>query len=273
MARTHDLNSLFAALSARHHGDFDAQQGQSPGGAVRAPGGRQQERRRHERAGQSHRALHHHAARVAHPAHLEQTLLPPAITMALYFVIFGSPSSAGASARCTASATSTKHRARPDRDERTSERLRQHLQLLLRRQFQRFVEEMLLSPPITELGDAHRLPSAAVCCGLMVGVIVLGVSLFFTTPAPRPSRSLSTFVLACGGVRPGRLRQRRVRQVRRHRHRADLRAHPAHLSRRRVLFGRPAARAWRTISHANPVLYMVSAFRYGILGVSDVGWA
>ena len=28
---------------------------------------------------------------------------------------------------------------------------------------------------------------------------------------------------------------------------------------------------WRTISHANPVLYMVNAFRYGILGVSDVG--
>ena len=29
------------------------------------------------------------------------------------------------------------------------------------------------------------------------------------------------------------------------------------------------------ISHANPILYMVNAFRYGILGISDVsvGWA
>ena len=27
---------------------------------------------------------------------------------------------------------------------------------------------------------------------------------------------------------------------------------------------------WRTISHFNPILYMVNAFRYGMLGVSDV---
>jgi ABC-2 type transport system permease protein len=32
---------------------------------------------------------------------------------------------------------------------------------------------------------------------------------------------------------------------------------------------------WRAISHANPILYMVNAFRYGVLGISDVsvGWA
>jgi len=28
---------------------------------------------------------------------------------------------------------------------------------------------------------------------------------------------------------------------------------------------------WRTLSLANPVLYMVSAFRYGVLGVADIG--
>jgi hypothetical protein len=27
---------------------------------------------------------------------------------------------------------------------------------------------------------------------------------------------------------------------------------------------------WQTISLANPVLYMVNAFRYGVLGVSDI---
>jgi ABC-2 type transport system permease protein len=27
---------------------------------------------------------------------------------------------------------------------------------------------------------------------------------------------------------------------------------------------------WRAISHANPILYMVNAFRYGVLGISDV---
>jgi len=30
---------------------------------------------------------------------------------------------------------------------------------------------------------------------------------------------------------------------------------------------------WQTISHANPVLYMVNAFRYSILGFSDVSFA
>jgi ABC-2 type transport system permease protein len=28
---------------------------------------------------------------------------------------------------------------------------------------------------------------------------------------------------------------------------------------------------WQTVSRANPILYMVNAFRYGILGVSDIG--
>jgi ABC-2 type transport system permease protein len=27
---------------------------------------------------------------------------------------------------------------------------------------------------------------------------------------------------------------------------------------------------WREISHANPILYMVNAFRYGLLGISDI---
>jgi ABC-2 type transport system permease protein len=32
---------------------------------------------------------------------------------------------------------------------------------------------------------------------------------------------------------------------------------------------------WKEISYANPILYMVNAFRYGLLGVSDIelGWA
>jgi ABC-2 type transport system permease protein len=27
---------------------------------------------------------------------------------------------------------------------------------------------------------------------------------------------------------------------------------------------------WKELSHANPILYMVNAFRYGVLGISDV---
>ena len=32
---------------------------------------------------------------------------------------------------------------------------------------------------------------------------------------------------------------------------------------------------WEGVSRANPILYMINAFRFGVLGVSDidVGWA
>lgn len=30
---------------------------------------------------------------------------------------------------------------------------------------------------------------------------------------------------------------------------------------------------WQTLSHANPILYMVNAFRYGMLGTSDISVA
>ena len=50
----------------------------------------------------------------------------------------------------------------------------------------------------------------------------------------------------------------------------DVRADATHLSRRRVLLDLAAARWAQGVSHANPILYMVNAFRYGFLGVSDV---
>jgi ABC-2 type transport system permease protein len=30
---------------------------------------------------------------------------------------------------------------------------------------------------------------------------------------------------------------------------------------------------WQNVSKANPILYMVNAFRYGVLGASDIGIA
>jgi ABC-2 type transport system permease protein len=68
-----------------------------------------------------------------------------------------------------------------------------------------------------------------------------------------------------------RLRQRGVREeVRRHRDRADLHPHAADLPGRRVLFGEAAAGWAEAATHLNPVFYMVNAFRFGLLGISDV---
>ena len=38
----------------------------------------------------------------------------------------------------------------------------------------------------------------------------------------------------------------------------------------RVLLAQSVPPFWQTVSLANPVLHMVNAFRYGILGVSDI---
>ena len=46
---------------------------------------------------------------------------------------------------------------------------------------------------------------------------------------------------------------------------------PLYLSRRGVLLPITMLPNWaHVVSHANPILYMVSAFRYGFLGTTDV---
>jgi ABC-2 type transport system permease protein len=38
-----------------------------------------------------------------------------------------------------------------------------------------------------------------------------------------------------------------------------------------LLFDPHAARAWRTITHFNPVVYLISGFRWSFYGAGDVG--
>ena len=139
--------------------------------------------------------------------------------------------------------------------------------------FGRHVEEMLVSP-MPQLGDPRAATSPArVLRGLMVGVIVLCIAMCFTHVRMHASvGDADDRAARRDDLLARRLRQRGVREeVRRHRDRADLHPDAAHLPRRRVLFGRPAAAVWaETATHLNPILYMVNAFRYGLLGVSDV---
>ena len=68
----------------------------------------------------------------------------------------------------------------------------------------------------------------------------------------------------------GRLRQRGLRQeVRRHRHRPGLHPHPlTYLGG--VFYSVKLLPGWAEAATLNPIFYMVNAFRYGLLGVSDV---
>ena len=83
---------------------------------------------------------------------------------------------------------------------------------------------------------------------------------------------LAAVLLTTLGLRARRLHQCAVRQeLRPDELDPDFRADAAHLFRRRVLLDRAAAATGRSgCRHVNPILYMVNAFRYGFLGVSDV---
>ena len=138
--------------------------------------------------------------------------------------------------------------------------------------FGKHVEELLVSPlPNWVIVGGYAV--GGVVRGLLVGAAVTVVSLVFThlhvhhLLVVLTALLLTSVTFALGGLpqcavreelRPGELD-------------SGLRAHAAHLLRRRVLLGEPAAGLGaRAVATSNPILYMVNAFRYGFLGVSDV---
>jgi ABC-2 type transport system permease protein len=210
-----------------------------------------------------------------------QTLLPPAITMTLYFVIFGSliGSRIGTIANGSDGAPIS-----------YIEYIAPGLIMMsviqnaygnisssfFGAKFQRFVEEMLVSPmpSWTILGG---YVSGAVLRGLMVGVIVLGISLFFTKiHLYHPFITFSTFVLAAViFALLGFINAIYARKF------DDIAIIPTFVLTPMTYLGGVFYNVallpspWREISYANPILYMVNTFRYGLLDVSDIdlGWA
>ncbi len=148
-----------------------------------------------------------------------QTLLPPAITMTLYFLIFGKL--IGGRIGEIAPGISYIEYIAPglimmsviQNAYGNNPRVRSSAP-----KFQRFVEEMLVSPMPSWTILAGYV-SGAVLRGLMVGVIVLLLSLFFTKiHLYHPLVTVSTFLLAAVIFAPARFRQCDLcAQVRRYR--------------------------------------------------------
>jgi ABC-2 type transport system permease protein len=204
-----------------------------------------------------------------------QTLLPPAITMTLYFIIFGQlvGSRIGEMAK------------NPDGTPISYiEYIAPGLIMMsviqnaygnitssfFGAKFQRFVEEMLVSPmPSWTILTGYV--AGAVLRGFMVGVIVLGLSLFFTRiHLYHPLVTLSTFVLAATiFALLGFVNAIFARKF------DDIAIIPTFVLTPLTYLVTQLPSPWREISHLNPILYMVNAFRYGLLGVSDIGlgWA
>jgi len=199
-----------------------------------------------------------------------QTVLPPAITTALYFVIFGTliGSQLGEMdgyryidfivpglilmsviSNSYANVVSSFYQAK----------------------YQRNVEEMLVAP-IPAWVILAGYVSGGVARGVVVGVLVTGVSLFFSDVGVHSyTVSLAVFVLTSILFSlAGFINAVFANSF------DDISIIPTFVLTPLTYLGgvfysiELLPEVWQQISLANPVLYMVNAFRFGLLGVSDI---
>ena len=199
-----------------------------------------------------------------------QTILPPAVTTALYFIIFGKligaqigpveglsyPQYIAPGLIMMAVITNAYSNV---------------VSSFFSAKFQRHIEEMLVSPlpnTIIVLGFV----GGGVARGLAVGGVVAAVSLFFTDlPWQHPLITLAVIVLtsvlfALAGLLNGIYAKSFD----------DISVVPTFVLTPLIYLGgifysiKMLPPFWQAASLFNPILYMINAFRYGILGVSDI---
>ncbi|ALM51906.1 ABC transporter permease [Halomonas huangheensis] len=204
-----------------------------------------------------------------------QTLLPPSITMTMYFIIFGNLIGSRIGEMDGYSYMDFIVPGLIMMSVITNS-YSNVASSFFSNKFQRSIEEMMVSPmPNWVILAGFVLGGMA--RGLGVGVIVTGVSLFFTRiDVAHPLLTLVVVVLtaalfALGGFINALLGKKFD----------DISIVPTFVLTPLTYLGGvfysisllPAF--WQGASMLNPILYMVNVFRYGFLGVSDipVGWA
>ena len=199
-----------------------------------------------------------------------QTLMPPAITMTLYFLIFGTliGSRIGEIHGYTYMQYITPGLVMMSVITNSYGNVTSSF---FGAKFGRYVEEMLVSPMPPRVILAGYI-GGAMLRGLMVGVIVLGISLFFTSLhivsiwVTISSVVLTTAIFSLAGF----INAMFARKF------DDIALVPTFVLTPLTYLGGvfysvdQLPQPWRDISHANPILYMVSAFRDGMLGVGDI---
>ena len=200
-----------------------------------------------------------------------QTLVPPAITMTLYFVIFGSLIGRRigemdgfgymqyiAPGLIMMSVITNSYG--------------NVVSSFFGAKFARHIEEMLVSPmPEAFILLGHV--AGGVIRGLLVGALVTLIALFFTDLKPvHPFVTLSVvFLTAVVFSLAGMINAIFAKKF------DDISIIPTFVLTPLTYLGGVfysislLPEFWQKVSLANPILYMVNAFRYGILGVSDIG--
>ncbi len=201
-----------------------------------------------------------------------QTLIPPAITMTLYFVIFGKL--IGSRIGAIEGGFTYMQYIVPGLVMMSiiTNSYGNISSSFFGAKFQRSVEEMLVSPMpnwVILLGYV----AGAVARGLVVGVLVLLIALFFTSL--HVVHPVITFLSVLLGATifslAGFVNAVYAKKF------DDIALVPTFVLTPLTYLGgvfysvNMLGEPWQAISRVNPILYMVNAFRFGVLGISDVG--
>lgn len=199
-----------------------------------------------------------------------QTLVPPAITMTLYFLIFGGliGSRVGEMDGIRYMDFIVPGLVMMSVIQNSYGNISSSF---FGAKFGRHVEELLVSPmPNAVILGGYV--AGAVLRGLMVGVIVLAIAMLFTRVSiPHPLVTLTTVILGATIFSlAGFVNAVYAKKF------DDIAIVPTFILTPLtylggVFYSVKLLPGWaETLTHLNPIFYMVNAFRYGLLGVSDV---
>ncbi len=199
-----------------------------------------------------------------------QTLLPPVITMSLYLVIFGGLIGSRVG---TMDGFGYMEFIIPGLIMMSviTSSYANVVSSFFGARFQRHIEEMLVSP-MSNVVILLGFVSGGISRGLCVGLAVTLISLFFST-LQVANIFLTALVVLLGSTLfslAGFINGVFARNF------DDVSIVPAFILTPLTYFGgvfysiHLLPEFWRAASHLNPILYMVNAFRFGILGVSDI---
>ena len=199
-----------------------------------------------------------------------QTILPPAVSMTLYFIIFGSLigpriGAMGGFSYMEFIAPGIIMMAIINNSYANV------VSSFFGAKFQKHIEEMLVAP-VPNFIILLGFVSGGIARGLMVGAVVTIVALFFTHLQVHSiiivmSVVLLTSILFSLGGMINAIFAKKF---------DDISIIPTFVLTPLIYLGgvfysiNLLPEFWQTVSSFNPILYMVNAFRYGMLGVSDI---
>ena len=200
-----------------------------------------------------------------------QTIVPPAITMTLYFIIFGNLIGRRIG---TMDGFDYMQFIAPGLIMMSviTNSYGNVVSSFFGAKFGRHIEEMLISP-MSNAAIIIGHVAGGVLRGVLVGLLVTVIALFFTKLEVRHPVITVTIVLLSSTVfaLAGFINAVFARKF------DDISIVPTFVLTPLTYLGGVfysislLPEFWQNVSLANPILYMVNAFRYGILGTSDIG--